>query len=162
MTTNEMILKTISTKTTKEPKYKSILENMGYVICISDWGECGCWCVENPVTDRLVVFSKGYDKKKRLYGGYKPIKEKDYKKIDFVGYLKCTRTYGDKKTNKYNELRNEIKLTKEYIKDYKKDMEKAQKKIEEAIKNFEYLQSRYDENVSKLEECRKKVKELKK
>ena len=143
MTTNEMILKTISTKTTKEPKYKSILEDMGYVICISDWGECGCWCVENPVTDRLVVFSKGYDKKKRLYGGYKPIKEKDYKKIDFVGYLKCTRTYGDKKTNKYNE-------------------QKAQKKIEEAIKNFEYLQSRYDENVSKLEECRKKVKELKK
>lgn len=162
MTTNEMIYKTLTTKVTKEPKYKSILEDMGYVICNSDWGECGCWCVENPVTDRLVVFSKGYDRKKRLYGGYRPIKTKDYKKIDFVSYLKCTRTYSDRKTNKYNELRNDIKITKEYIEYYKKDMEKAQEKIEKAIKDFEYIQSHYNEKVLKLEECRKKVKELKK
>ena len=34
MTTNEMILKTLTTKVTKEPKYKSILEDMGFTISI--------------------------------------------------------------------------------------------------------------------------------
>lgn len=99
MTTNEMIYKTITTKLTKEPKYKSILEDMGYKVYNSDMSACGCWTVENPENGRCILFSKGYDSRRRLYGGYKPVETKDFKKVNFVGYLK---------KRKYNVLKKTV------------------------------------------------------
>lgn len=66
ITVNEMIYKTITTKTSKEPKYKDVLKAMGYTVYNSSWSEYDYWAVKNETTDRMIVFSKGYDKKKRL------------------------------------------------------------------------------------------------
>ena len=88
MTTNEMIYKTINTKLTKEPKFKSVLEDMGYEVFNSDWSDYGNWTVKNPKTGRLVALSRSSRGGKRgIYNGWYCIKEGDISKVNLVGYL---------------------------------------------------------------------------
>ena len=53
LTINEMIYKTISTKLKKEPKYKEILEQLGYTVFDSDYSDYDCWSVKNNETEKM-------------------------------------------------------------------------------------------------------------
>lgn len=67
MTINEMIYKTLTTKMTKEPKYRKELEALGLEIVANNWSDCyNYWLVRNPVTRRELVINKDYGNKKNI------------------------------------------------------------------------------------------------
>lgn len=162
LTINEMILKTISTKLNKEPKYKEILEAMGYIIFDSEWSSYNNWSVGNEDNNRLVVLSKGYDNKKRLYGGGSPIKTNDFKKVDYVGYLNCNRIKCYTPYSKYSKLRYSMKHTKQMIEVTDGIIENLQSRINDLTTRLEKEQKSKNGYLKELTEIRKEITELKK
>ena len=169
LTINEMILKTISTKLNKEPKYKEILEAMGYIVFDSEWSSYNNWSVGNKNNNRLVVLSKGYDNKKRLYGGGSPIKTNDFRKVDYVGYLNCNRIkyytpyFNDKGVEtKYSKLRYSMKHTKQMIEVTDGIIENLQSRINDLTTRLEKEQKSKNGYLKELTEIRKEITELKK
>lgn len=157
ITVNEMIYKTITTKTNKEPKYKNVLEAMGYTVYNSSWSEYDYWAVKNETTNRMVVFSKGYDKKKRLYDEWRTIKDKDFKKVNLTGYLNCAREhYNPYNTteSKYRKLREKFKQAKISIRYNNEDIDRIQKRINELTKDLERTKERKDENLKIIDEVK--------
>lgn len=164
LTINEMIYKTISTKLKKEPKYKEILEQLGYTVFDSDYSDYDCWSVKNNETEKMVCFSKGYStNKKMLFNWGSPIKTYDFKKVDFVNFLKCKRNYldGCVPNNHYNDLRRIIYYSKQSIKYYNDDIAEIQKKIDKLKKDLDRCNKYIEENEQKLEDARDEVFKLK-
>ena len=167
MTTNEMIWKTLTTKTEKEPKYKSVLADMGIEIYDSESSEQGFWAVRDVNTGRNLVISKDYDGKRRLYGndGCWDVKTKSVKLVDYIGYLRCPRKY---KTyydihpvrSEYNVLRDSISTQKRYVSMWECELRKIHKKIgdlmEERNRYEEYRNEAYDS----LDKARERAEEL--
>lgn len=166
LTINEMILKTISTKLNKEPKYKEILETMGYTVYDSTWSGYNNWTVRNEKTNREIVFSRGYDGRKRLYDGSRNIKTYDFKKVDYAGYLNCKRKpynpYSSTEENKYSKLRYGLKHTKEMIQMDNRCIESIQNKINKLTDRLNREMECRNERFKHLEKIRKEIKELKK
>lgn len=162
MTTNEMIMATIKTKLTKQPKYKSILEDLGYIVYDSTWSYYNNWSVKNPETGRTVLLSKGYDNKKRLYDLCSSIthKAKNINKVDLVGYLKKPRIERTEES-KYKKAMRELLAEKRHIKWADDDIQTIQSKIEKLQKELQYHEGRKEESEKKIEEIRKRIKSWK-
>lgn len=157
ITVNKMIHKTITTKTNKEPKYKDVLEAMGYTVYNSSWSEYDYWAVKNETTNRMVVFSKGYDKKKRLYDEWRIIKDRDFKKIDLAGYLNCNRNrYNshDITKSKYRKLRENFIQAKMSIGYNNEDIDRIQRRIDRLIEELEQIKKRNNENLRVIDEVK--------
>ena len=168
MTTNEMIFKTLTTKVTKEPKYKSILEDMGFTIYDSDCSHYNYWTIKCEATGQILVISRDRENKRGLFDPYSLIKhdnkENDISKIDFVGYLRTTRRMADRipKESEYKKLREEIKYCKGWnYKWYKERIEKIKKEIEKLNNSLEYNKEEIRKLDNKLAKARERVKELK-
>lgn len=162
MTTNEMIYKTITTKLTKEPTYKTILEDMGYEVYDSTWSEYNNWAIKNPKTGRTVLFSKGYDNKRRLYDIARPINANNFKLVDYVGLLN-KKPYVSPCDNRseYNKLKDTIGSQKFYIKCWERDIRDIQKKIDALIKDVEKYKGYITRDQKILDDARQRVLELK-
>ena len=168
MTTNEMIFKTLTTKVTKEPKYKSILKDMGFTIYDSDCSHYNYWTIKCEATGQILVISRDRGNKRGLFDLYSLIKhddkENDISKIDFIGYLRTTRRMADRipKESEYKELRREIEYCKGW--NYKWHKERIEK-IEKEIENLNHDLERNKEEIRKLDDklakARERVKELK-
>lgn len=146
ITINEMIYKTLTTKTTKEPKYKKELEALGLEIIMDGWsGYYNYWSIRNPLTDRELVISKDYAGRKNIFNPYDSIaKDSHYiKKIDFLDYLNCNRPSYDERLpqkSKYRKWRETLKDNKHWkgyherkIQELEKEKEKLDKAIREQI-----------------------------
>lgn len=170
MNTNEMILKTIKTKLTKTPVYKTTLENLGYEVFDSEESHYGYWTVKNTETGRMILISQGYDGKRRLYGNWSCIKTNDFKKVDYVNLLKTNRpsvnnpyasdyVYRNFERGKYYDLREIIKKNKNYIK-YKEDrIEEYKKQILNIKKYMDYEKEMLDKYIAELCMVREIIKE---
>ena len=167
MTTNEMILKTLTTKMEKEPKYRSVLADMGIEIYDSECSEQGFWAVRDVNTGRNLVISKDYDGKRRLYGndGCWGVDTKNVRLVDYIGYLRCPskyKTYYDihPVRSEYNVLRDSISTQKRYVFMWERELRKIYKKIgdlmEERDRYGEYLHEAWDG----LDRARERVEEL--
>lgn len=157
ITINEMIYKTLTTKTTKEPKYKKELEALGLEIIVDGWsGYYNYWSIRNPLTDRELVISKDYAGRKNIFNPYDSIAKDSHhiQKIDFLGYLSCNRpSYNERlpKKSKYREWRETLKDGK-YWKDYHEkriqkleiEKEKLDTAIHEQIKYCNKYQDKID------------------
>lgn len=108
ITVNEMILNTIWTKMPKEPKYKSILEQLGYEVFDNDWSSQKYWAVrEKGDKGEGVCVSKDYENTTAYFGGSVcirwPRKSERAKQvghlIDFQGFLK-KRNYANRPARK--------------------------------------------------------------
>lgn len=155
MTTNEMILKTIKTKTTKEAKYAPILADMGYeVIADNGWNGCSCYVVNNPRTNRSVCFSKGYDNKKHLYDGGYMISTFYFEKVDYVGYLNTHRdnTYKRNTPSKYKEMRWKFDHAKWDNWYHGKEIMELRGRIENLEKELEYHINKRDKALQDIDE----------
>lgn len=168
MTTNEMILKTLTTKVTKEPKYKSILEDMGFTIYDSGCSHYNYWAIKCEATGQTLVISRDRGNRRGLFDPYNLIKydnkENDISKIDFVGYLRTTRYMSDRtpKESEYKKLRKEIKYCKGWNYEYhKKELDETYKEIDKLYQKLKYHNERIKEYEDKLTKARKRVKELK-
>jgi len=164
LTINEMIYKTISTKLKKEPKYKEILEQLGYTVFDSDYSDYDCWSVKNNETEKMVCFSKGYStNKKMLFNWGSAIKSNDFKKVDFVNFLKCKRNYLNRcvPNSRYGNLRSIISHNKQSIKWYNEEIDEVQKKIDKLKKDLDRYNKYIEEKEQKLEDARDEVFKLK-
>ena len=160
LTVNDMIFKTINTKISQEPRYKEVLEQMGYVVYNSEWSTYEKWTVKNPSTGRMVCFSKGYDNKRRLYDGFGSIKG-NIKKVNLVGYLNCTRKHEDTQSP-YKELRIRIRGAK-------RDIREEHERIADIQREIDQLKEEMDRRLEKLagyeetlRDARERVAELRK
>ena len=163
MTTNEMIYKTINTKLTKEPVYKSVLEDLGYEVYDSEWSAYNNWTVKNKETGRAVVLSKGYDNKKGLFNLANHIKCADIKKVDYVAYLnKNKNERGRFETpSEYYCLRLAIKESKSMLKWYEKEMNLKKDEIKKLNNDIERYNKYISDEQKRLDDARKRVMEFK-
>ena len=164
LTTNQMILKTISTKANKEPKYKAILEDMGLKVYKSNWSVYNNWAVGCPATGKSVCLSKGRDNKKRLYDGYSPIHHvRDFEKVDLLSFLKSPyRPYYKKGIqSEYRELRYSIQNAKRSIKDEEESISDLQKKIDTLNDEMESKKEYLHKAKEDLRKARERVAGLK-
>jgi len=163
MTTNEMIYKTISTKLTKTPKYKDVLEDMGFRVYDSGDSVCGCWTVGLPETNRIVLFSKGYDNKKRLYGGYddSPIHTTNPKMVDYVGLLKSKRIPLRERQGfnggKYADIRWVIGLEMDSVRRYEYEIERCERAIARHKEDIREHKQRVSDMMEEVRRSRQKM-----
>ena len=166
MTTNEMIYKTINTKLTKEPVYKSVLEDLGYEVYDSDWSAYNNWTVKNKATGRTVVISKNCDNKKGLFDGGGAIRYTDIKKVNYTAYLSKNKKakgmpYFIQPISEYRRLRDIIDDSKSYIRWRKRDILFIKKKIEKLNEELDRHNEQISKYQKKLDDARKRVMELK-
>lgn len=165
MTTNEMIYKTISTKLTRTPIYKSVLEDLGYEVYDSTWSSYNYWAVRNKKTGKTILFSNGYDNKRRLYDNATPIKANDYKKVDYVGYLNKNKPtinhpYFEEISGKYSMLRVTIRQSKSMIKAYERWINEKQEKLDEIIEDIRQYNESKANYQKGLDKAREEVRKL--
>lgn len=166
MTTNDMIYKTITTKLTKEPIYKSVLEDLGYEVYDSDYSSYNNWAVKNKDTGFAVVLSKGSEGKRTLYDPHWEVECSDIRKVDFVNLLikrrDVRRFYNAIETHSdYYNLRHDICCSKSDIKYYKDNLDYIKEKIEALNKDLERCKNQISDSQKKLNETREKVAKLK-
>lgn len=155
MTTNEMILKTIKTKTTKEAKYAPILIDMGYeVIANNGWNGCNCYIVVNPKTQRSVCFSKGYDNKKHLYDCGCMINTFYFDKVNYVSYLTTDRKPYREESTEYRKMRWKLTRAKWDNKYHGDSIVVLRNQILELEKKLEYHINKRDEALQEIDEVR--------
>ena len=72
MTVNEMIYKTLTTKITKEPKYREVLEALGYELDKDhDWSYYDYWGIKMAEDNRVLVISQNRNKERALFKTFK-------------------------------------------------------------------------------------------
>ena len=166
MTTNQMIYKTLTTKVTKEPKYKSVLEDMGFTVFESGLSHYDYWAIKCNETGRTLVISKDRGNKRGLFDPYSLIKHdgknNDILKVDFARCLKKHKYSRSIKQSKYSELRWKIERYKSWAEYEAKRVTEAQKEVDKALEYLDYCKKEYRKNTDGLRECRARVDELRK
>ena len=168
MTTNEMIWKTLTTKMEREPKYRSVLTDMGIEIYDSECSEQGFWAVRDIATGRNLVISKDYDGKRRLYGndGCWGVDTKNVRLVDYIGYLRCPRKYKSyydiyPVRSEYSTLRDLISTQKRSVSMWEWEIRKVHKKICELTEERDRYEGYWNEACEELGKARERVDELK-
>ena len=162
MTVNEMIYKTLNTKETKTPKYKEVLEALGYELVTNyNWSYYDYWGIKMKEDNKILNISQGYDKKKRLYKTHTPIKTKDMKKVDFVNLLNtdrsATRWYNlrpkETKIEAYRRIKSDIRTSASICEDYKRGIEITKAKLckdQDSLKYWETKVAHSQEELDKI------------
>ena len=165
MTTNEMIYKTITTKMSKEPKFKAVLEDMGFEILDTNWSDYDYWGIKCRDTGVMIVLSRGYDNKRRLYkNGTHAVKTKEIKKIDFANMLREGRerwyVRSSIPASEYSRLRDSIRDSKRRIALRENDIVDLERQIKQLNDRLEEKRTALDANQKALCDARSRVSEL--
>lgn len=139
LTVNEMIYATLNTKNTKTPKYKEVLEALGYEL-VADHGysEYNYWGIRTA--EGLVLsFSKDYEGKRGLFKTVYRVYTKDFKRVDYANLIKTNRI-----EYRLWELNRKSQIKSPRIRAYLY----AKEKVNETLKYVRY----YGEKVDKLRE----------
>lgn len=167
MTVNEMIYKTLNTKENKTPKYKEVLEALGYELVTNyNWSYYDYWGIKMKENDRILNISQGYDKKKRLYKTHTPIKAKDIKKVDFVNLLNtdrsATRWYNlrpkETKVEAYRRIKSNIRTDMAICEDYKRGIEITKEKLRKDQDSLKHYEEKVVRNKEELDKITAKIK----
>lgn len=162
LTVNEMIYNTLTTKITKEPKYKEILEALGYeLIKDHEWSHYDCWGIRMAEEDRVLVISKGYDNKRHLYATTRIVNTKDIKKVDFENLIKTNRSATrwwnmqppKTKIDEYKRVKDNVKIDLAFCKDYEKKVAEAEEvliKVKGRLAYWEELVKKEKERLDKI------------
>ena len=167
MTVNEMIYKTLNTKETKTPKYKEVLEALGYELVTNyNWSYYDYWGIKMKEDNKILNISQGYDKKKRLYKTHTPVKAKDIKKVDFVKMLNTdrstTRWYNlrpkETKVEAYRRIKLNIRTNTSICEDYKNSIAAMQEKLHKEQESLEYWEKQVARNKEELDKITAGIK----
>lgn len=171
MNTNEMIYKTLRTKTNKEPKYRAVLADLGIEVYDSTFSTQGFWSVRYIPTGKMLVISKGYDNRVHLYGGengYQNPHAKDLKLFDYIGFLRCDRKkegrpyFSDSVFTEYKALMKDIRQGKSDIRWAERDIEEVSKRIADLMEQKKHYEERLADATNRLNAARERVAELRK
>ena len=166
LTVNEMIYKTLTTKETKVPKYKEVLEALGFELVKGHgWSHYDYWAIQLKEDNRILVISQGYDKQKRLYKTAQAVNSKNIKKVDFANLINidrsATRWYNRQMptTNiqKYKSAKEDYRIyssiyedKKEKVKALEEQLEKAKKEVVSWGESAEHMKEKLDETVAAI------------
>lgn len=144
LTVNEMILKTLTTKITKIPKYKEILENLGYELNNTHkWSSYNYWGINVPKSKLVLNISKCYGKKYIFVSGMTVENFNKAKLFDFVNFLKVKGERHEYSLFKFHrEYKSSIFKTFE---NYKKELEYCDYALNQF--NFEIKKAEYNLNL---------------
>lgn len=161
LTVNEMIYRTLTTKETKTPKYKEVLELLGFEL-VKDhgWSHYDYWAIRMKEDDRLLVISQGYDKKKRLYKTCNCVNTNDIAKVDFANLIKtdrsATRWYKrlppETNVQKYKQAKMSYQTDLSICEDYKKKIIEFEQQVEKAKERVEYYEQLVASEKNKMNE----------
>ena len=162
LTVNEMIYKTLTTKITKEPKYRNELEALGYEL-VSDhnWSTYDYWGIRTLENNSVLLISKSYGGKKMLYRTTHHIQTKDIQKVDFENLIKTDRSATRRwmlvePVNKCAQY----KLAVEYYKLHVKCYEDGLKEIAELEKELARVRDRAKYWESMVQKAKNKVNDI--
>lgn len=161
LTINEMILNTLTTKMDKTPKYKLILEQLGYTLNNThDWSTYNYWGINIPNGKGILVISKDYSNKKRIYITCTSVAPFDKaSKVNFENLLKVK---GDREKNKdfeYNIKFNKTNIQK--IIGFKKEIEYYNRGKERTKKRIKDLMTEIENYDKLITEIRNKIDDIK-
>ena len=160
MTINEMIYKTLTTKITKEPKYKEALEALGYeLVKDHDWSEYDYWGIKTA-EGKVLVISKGKDNKRHLYTTAKFVQTNDIQKVDFENLIRTDRSATrwwnmlpkKTKTQEYKDTKHDYRIHVSICKDYEKEIAELEQKMADAKNGLTYWQDVTTKTKLKLDE----------
>lgn len=158
ITVNDMIYNTLTTKGSKEPKYRNVLEAFGYTLTNQhDWSEYDYWgikCADGSV----LVISKTYGNERGLFKTTRLISTKNIKKVNFMGVIKSKRERFSPVSLVPTNLVTQYKDKKRIIETHKwlydsarKDVEAIEKKLEKAKEHFTYCANNYTKSIEDFE-----------
>ena len=160
LTVNEMIYKTLTTKETKVPKYKEVLEALGYEL-VKDhgWSHYDYWAIQLKEDNRILVISQGYDKKKRLYKTAQAVKSNDITKVDFANMINIDRSanrwYNNRtETNiqRYKNAKQDYKLYLSICEDQKNKVKTLEEQLDKARKDVVSWEKSAEDRKANLDE----------
>ena len=167
LTINEMIYNTITTKITKEPKYKEVLEALGYEL-VKDhgWSHYDYWGIKMAEDDRVLVISKGCDNKRHLYKTAKNVETKDITKVDFENLIKTNRSAtrwwnmrpAETKIQTYKRIKSDIYTSLSICNDYKKRIAEMEEKLANEKRHLEHWETQIVRNKTQLDEIIAEIK----
>lgn len=159
VTINEMIYNTLTTKKTKEPKYKKVLETLGYSLNNThDWSEYDYWGIDSP--GGILLISKDYGGKKRLYLTATPINNAVKERIRLVDFENLLKTPPKDYTFKRKETIRTFKSLKQSIKGDEWLIESYEKQIAEMEEKLRMKKESIERIKADMEESRKKIQEI--
>lgn len=161
LTVNEMIYKTLTTKITKVPKYKDVLEALGYILDKDhDWSVYDYWGIKMAESNHTLLISKGYDNQRRLYKTATHVETKDISKVDFVNLIKtdrsATRWYNrrmpETKIQQYKGLKKSYRSDLSICESYKQKIIKVEEQLEEEKERLKHWEEIAAKDKNKLDE----------
>lgn len=158
ITVNDMIYDTLTTKDSKEPKYRNILEAMGYTLTNQhDWSDYDYWGIQ-CADERVLVISKTYGNKRGLFKSAHLIPTKNIKKVNFVGVIKSKRErfspvslIPTNLVSQYKYKKGIVETDKWLYDSARKDVEVIEKKLEKAKKYLDYCTDNYNKTIEDFE-----------
>lgn len=163
-TINEMILSTLTTKISREPKYKKELEALGIKIVDSeDWSDYNYWAIRMEATNKpgylLLVVSKDYAGVKGVFTTTSKVcnwNDSKRHKIDWLNFIKVhgmriehQRCINSLFSNKTHEALSLLQTNKIY-----EDLAKAEAQKEEKARQAKI------QWISKIRSNKERVKKL--
>ena len=158
ITVNDMIYSTLTTKSSKEPKYRNILEAFGYTLTNQhDWSDYDYWGIQ-CADGSVLVISKTYGNERGLFKTAHLIHTKNIKKVNFVGLIKSKRERFSSDSLIPTNLVTQYKYKKDIVETDKwlydsarKDVEAIEKKLEKAKKYLDYCTDNYNKTIEDFE-----------
>lgn len=158
ITVNDMIYNTLTTKGSKEPKYRNVLEAFGYTLTNQhDWSEYDYWGIQ-CADGSVLVISKTYGNERGLFKTTRLISTKNIKKVNFMGVIKSKRERFSPVSLVPTNLVTQYKDKKRIIETHKwlydsarKDVEAIEKKLEKAKKYLDYCADSYNKSIEDFE-----------
>lgn len=172
VTVNEMLYKTLHTKITKEPKYKEVLEALGYELSKDhDWSSYDYWGIM-AADGTVVVISKTREGKKALFKTAHLIRTNNITKVDLSNLIKTKREpvrgyyetwstckgggwrrYASKKIYDYHVNKYHLRLENNILANYSKEEEKLSDELSNIRRKKEVTENR----IKKYQEALNKV-----
>ena len=140
LTVNEMIYKTLTTKETKVPKYKAVLEALGYEL-VKDhgWSHYDYWAIKIKEDNRILVISQGYDHKRHIYKTANLIKTNDIAKVDFANLINTDRSANrwynrraETNIQRYKSAKQDYKLYLSICEDQRNKVKSLEEQLDKA------------------------------
>lgn len=159
LTVNEMIYNTLTTKITKEPKYKEVLEALGYELNKDhDWSAYDYWGIKMAERNLILLISKGRDNKRHLYKTATFVHTKDIAKVDFENLIKTDRSdtrprmfRPDTRIEAYKRAKDDYKIHLSICEGAKTDIVVKEEALEKAKESLKRWEGRTAESKTKLD-----------
>lgn len=177
LTLNEKIYATLTTKISKEPKYRKEIEELGYTLNKNHGMSCyNYWGINIGVNEDILLISIDYNDKTRLYINYSAINanygRNNIQKINFVDLLEKSRERKEKREvlfkirSKENKLHKAINIKESirkeelFLKNSEEEIKRMEEKIMRIKKDIEMNKKGMEESKKNIEDYKEKFHKL--